>query len=43
MVTGGGIISAVCIIVIWTVGIDGGTTAICGRMGVGKVGNVGGA
>ena len=42
MMTGGGVIGAVCIIVIWTVGIDGGTTVICGRTGVGEAGGVGG-
>ena len=32
MMTGGGVIGAVRIMVIWTVGIDGGTTVIFGRM-----------
>ena len=43
MMTGGGVIGAVRIMVIWTVGIDGGTTVICGRMAVGESGSVGGA
>jgi hypothetical protein len=43
MSTGGGVIGAVCIIVIWTVGIDGGTKVIWGRVGIGEVGTVGGA
>jgi len=43
IMTGGGVIGAVRIMVIWTVGIDGGTTVICGRMAVGESGSVGGA
>lgn len=42
MIIGGGVIGAVCIMVIWTVGIDDGTTVICGRVGIGTAGGVGG-
>lgn len=35
MIIGGGVIGAVFIMVIWTVGIDAGTTVICGRVGIG--------
>ena len=35
MIIGGGVAGAVCIMVIWTVGIDDGTKAICGRVGIG--------
>src|SRR4051794_1223878 len=41
MIIGGGVIGAVCIMVISTVGIDDGTTVICGRVGIGESGNVG--
>jgi hypothetical protein len=41
MIIGGGVIGAVCIMVIWTVGIDAGTKVICGRVGIGEAGNVG--
>ena len=40
MIIGGGVIGADCIMVIWTVGIDGGTTVICGRVGIGEAGGV---
>ena len=42
MIIGGGVIGAVCIMVIWTVGIDDGTTVNCGRVGTGGGGGVGG-
>jgi hypothetical protein len=32
---GGGVTGAVCVIVMWTVGIDDGTKVICGRVGIG--------
>ena len=41
MSIGGGVIGAVCIMVIWTVGIDAGTKVICGRVGIGEAGSVG--
>src|SRR6185295_16617856 len=42
IMTGGGVIGAVRIMVIWTVGIDGGTTVICGCMAVGESDRAGG-
>ena len=42
MATGGGVIGAVCVMVIWTVGIDAGTKVICGRVGIGEAGGVAG-
>ena len=42
MIIGGGVIGADCIMVIWTVGINGGTTVICGHVGIGEAGSVGG-
>jgi len=42
MISGGGVTGAVCIMVMWTVGIDDGTTVICGRVGTGGAGGVGG-
>ena len=41
MIIGGGVIGAVCIMVICTVGIDAGTKVICGRVGIGEAGSVG--
>jgi hypothetical protein len=41
MIIGGGVIGAVCIMVIWTVGIDAGTKVTCGRVGIGEAGSVG--
>ena len=41
MMIGGGAIGAVCIMVIWTVGIDGGTSAICARAEIGDAAGVG--
>ena len=35
MMIGGGVAGAVCIMVMWTVGIDDGTKVICGRVGIG--------
>jgi hypothetical protein len=40
MTTGGGVIGAVCIMVIWTVGIAGGTKVNRGLAGIGEVGTV---
>ena len=42
MIIGGGVAGAVCIMVMWTVGIDDGTKVICGRVGIGGAGGVGG-
>ena len=42
MVIGGGVTGAVCVMVMWTVGIDAGATVICGRVGSGVAGGVGG-
>ena len=42
MIIGGGVAGAVCIMVIWTVGIDDGTKVICGRVGIGGAATVGG-
>lgn len=42
MMIGGGAIGAVCIMVIWTVGIDGGTSVICERAEIGAVAGVDG-
>ena len=41
MSTGGGVIGAVCIMVIWTVGIAGGTRVNWGLVGISEVGTVG--
>ena len=35
MVIGGGVTGAGCGMVMWTIGIDAGTKAICGRVGIG--------
>lgn len=37
MIFGGGVAGAICIMVIWTVGIDDGTKVICGCVGIGGV------
>ena len=42
MIIGDGATGAVCIMVLWTVGIDAGTKVICGRVGSGVAGGVGG-
>ena len=42
MMIGGGVAGAVCIMVMWTVGIDDGTKVICGRVGIGGAAGVGG-
>ena len=35
VIIGGGVTGAVCVMVMWTVGIDAGTKVICGRVGIG--------
>ena len=40
MSTGGDVNGAACTIVIWAVGIDGGTKVICGGVGMGEVGAI---
>ena len=42
MIIGDGATGAVCIMVLWTVGIDAGTKVICGRVGIGGAAGVGG-
>ncbi len=42
MIIGGGVAGAVCIMVMWTIGGDDGTKAICGRVGIGGAATVGG-
>src|SRR6267143_704408 len=40
MVIGGDVTGAGCAMVIWTIGSDAGTKAICGRVGIGEAGGV---
>lgn len=40
MVIGGGVTGAGCVMVMWTIGIDAGTKAICGCVGIGEAGGV---